>query len=76
MNDNPQTIECTLLVGVDKAQPILVGVKDAARMLGIGERTVWKLTKEGAFPTVRIGSRTLWPTRERIASQTFCKRQQ
>lgn len=41
-------------------QPLLFGAKDAAKLLGIGERTLWKLTREGAFPIVRVKNRTLW----------------
>ena len=53
-----------LLIGVEKPRRLLVGVEDAATILGIGQRTVWKLAKEGELPTVRIGNRTLWPVRE------------
>ncbi len=34
---------------------LLVKPRDAAAMLGIGERTLWGLTKCGAVPSRRIG---------------------
>lgn len=34
---------------------LLVDAREAARMLSIGERTLWTLTNQGAIQTVRIG---------------------
>lgn len=45
-------------------EPLLFGAKDAAKLLGIGERTLWELTREGAFPIVRLKNRTLWAADE------------
>ncbi len=35
--------------------------RDAARMLGISERTLWSYTKSGDIPHVRLGRRILYP---------------
>ena len=37
--------------------PILLSTRQAARLLGICERTLFSLTKKGEIPTVRIGRR-------------------
>ena len=39
--------------------PLLVSVKDASRMLGIGRSSMWKLISRGEIETRRIGRRTL-----------------
>lgn len=38
----------------DLPTPLAVDSKEAARLLGIGERTLWTLTNAGAIPCVRI----------------------
>lgn len=40
--------------------PLLFGAKDAAKLLGISERTLYRLTNAGNFDVVRIENRTLW----------------
>ena len=41
--------------------PSLVNVRGAACMLSISDRAVWRLLKDGRFPTpVRIGRATRW----------------
>lgn len=40
--------------------PLLVGAKEAARSLGISERTLWSLTKRAKVPHVRLGRRVLY----------------
>jgi excisionase family DNA binding protein len=37
-----------------------VPVRDAAKRLGISERTLWALTDAGEIPVVRIGRRVLY----------------
>jgi excisionase family DNA binding protein len=37
--------------------PRLLGVKEVARTLGVGERTVWDLIRHGELPSIRIGTR-------------------
>ena len=39
--------------------PISVSVDDAARMIGVGTTTMWKLVKEGQVETRRFHRRTL-----------------
>lgn len=39
--------------------PLLYSVEDAARMLGIGRSSMWKLISCGEIGTRRIGRRTL-----------------
>ncbi len=41
-----------------ETKPILVGSGEAARMLGISERTLWELKRRGELPYVAIGSGT------------------
>ena len=38
----------------DTMSPRLVSVREAARYLGICERTLWSLTQEGRIPAVKI----------------------
>ncbi len=40
--------------------PIMVGRPDAAAMLGIGQRKLDELTRCGAIPHRRVGSRVLY----------------
>jgi len=40
--------------------PLLIGVKDAARLLGIGERLLWSMSTSGELPSVRVGRRRLY----------------
>lgn len=35
--------------------------RDAAQALGIGERTLWQMTKDGAVPHVRLGKLVVYP---------------
>jgi len=41
-------------------EPLTVNVKEAAKMLGVCERTVRMLTKNGVLPVIRIASRVLY----------------
>jgi excisionase family DNA binding protein len=43
----------------DGEPPLLVSVTDAARMLGIGRSSMWKLIGRGEIGARRIGRRTL-----------------
>lgn len=40
---------------------LLVSVREAARLLGIGRDTAYGLIREGRLPAVRIGRRVLVP---------------
>ena len=41
--------------------PLVVPAKEAARMLAIGESTLWRLSRAGKVPApVKIGSATRW----------------
>jgi excisionase family DNA binding protein len=42
--------------------PLALRRRDAARALGISERTLWSWTKAGIVPHVRLGSCILYPT--------------
>lgn len=37
-------------------QPLALRAKEAAKALGISERYLWQLTKDGHIPCARIGS--------------------
>jgi len=41
--------------------PLALRPREAARALGVSERTLWALTKRGDVPHVRIGRRVLSP---------------
>lgn len=41
-------------------QQILMNVVDAAKAMGISERTIWTLTQRHSLPCVRIGRRVLY----------------
>lgn len=40
--------------------PILVGMTEAARMIGVSARTLWSMANAGELPTVRIRRRVLF----------------
>jgi excisionase family DNA binding protein len=40
-------------------EPMLLTVRQAAKVLSISERTLWTLTKTGAIPAVRFGGRNV-----------------
>ena len=41
--------------------PLAVSVRDAARLLGVCERTVWSVAKRGLLPYCRVGGRVVFP---------------
>lgn len=46
---------------VIQTSPILVNIRDAAKLLGLSTKTVWGLTHpRGPLPVVRIGRRTMY----------------
>ena len=47
----------------DEPSPRLLTTRDAAKFLGISERLLWTLTKEGRIKATRINRRVLY-TRE------------
>ncbi len=40
--------------------PLLMDVPTAARFVGLGERTMWRLVKAQTVPHIRIGRRVLF----------------
>jgi excisionase family DNA binding protein len=38
-------------------EPLLLTLAEAAKLLAIGERTLWRLTDDGEIPVVRVGRR-------------------
>ncbi|APW58644.1 helix-turn-helix transcriptional regulator [Paludisphaera borealis] len=43
------------------AAPLLICAVDVARMMGVSERTLWRLVSAGRVPTpLRIGRNTRW----------------
>jgi excisionase family DNA binding protein len=51
-------------------KPVLLSVRDAARLLGVGESTLWRSASRGEILKVRVGRRVLIPRSEidRIAA--------
>ena len=45
-------------------EPVLLGVEEAARCLGVGRTQVFVLLRQGALKSVRIGRRRLIPRSE------------
>jgi len=44
-----------------QVEPLAVDSRTAAKMLGISERTLFKLTKEGRIYRKKVGWRSLYP---------------
>ena len=40
---------------------LALNAREAAAALGISERTLWALTREGIIPAVRLGGRVVYP---------------
>jgi len=49
-----------LVATLREAPPLALGRKDAAKSIGVSERTLWQLTADGHIPIVKIGSRTVY----------------
>lgn len=47
-------------IRVTTPEPVHVGTRDAARILGVSLRTLQNLTKAGEIPCVRVRSRVLY----------------
>jgi excisionase family DNA binding protein len=58
-------------------EPILIGAREAAKALGVCERTVWTLTQDEGLPFIKVGRRVLfdpqdlkeWVVRRKNAAQ-------
>jgi len=48
----------------DRAEPLLLSVREAARLLGLGRDSTYQLIREGRLRAVRIGRRLLIPRTE------------
>ena len=51
---------------------LLLGVKEAARELGIGRDTAYRLVRDGRLRVVRVNGRSLIPRSE---LEEFCRRE-
>ena len=59
-NDNhPRTQATCLPIGRLNLEPLATPINDAARALGIGRSTVYKLIAEQKLQTIKIGGRRL-----------------
>lgn len=43
----------------ERSEPLTYSIKEAARLLGLGRTTIYRLIGEGRLDTVKIGNRTL-----------------
>ena len=43
-----------------RTDPIMIGQREAARVLGLSERTLSKLIADGDIPSIRLGGRRLF----------------
>ena len=50
-----------IVEGSGTAVHLALRPKEAAKALGIGERLLWRLTKQGHIPHVRIGRAIVYP---------------
>jgi excisionase family DNA binding protein len=50
-------------IGTQDTEPRAVGLKQAARLLGVSEHTVRAHVRQGKIPSVRFGRRVLVPTK-------------
>lgn len=50
--------------GQEQSQPLAVDEREAARLLGISQRTLWGLADAGKVRAVKIGTRKLYPVSE------------
>ena len=41
----------------DKTPPLLVDIREAARLLGVSQRTIWQLSNDSSIVAVKIGKR-------------------
>jgi excisionase family DNA binding protein len=56
-----QSMDGVSIMQVQNDERLLLSAREAARQLGISERTLWGLTEpRGTLPVVRIGSRCLY----------------
>lgn len=46
---------------VEKAEPLAVNTSEAARLLGVSERTVHNLVKRGKIVCKKVGWRSIFP---------------
>jgi excisionase family DNA binding protein len=54
------------------AEPLLIGIREAARELGIGRDTVYQLVREGRLRSVRVSRKVLIP---RVELRAFVERE-
>lgn len=63
--DRSATGDASLEIGSERnlgpLEPLALRARDAARLLGISERSLWSLTKCGDVPHVRIGRTVTYP---------------
>lgn len=45
----------------DESAPLGLRPREAAKALGISERSLWSLTKSGKIPHVRLGRSVIYP---------------
>lgn len=46
----------------NECKPLLYGIKDAAKRLGLGRSTIYNLMDDGTLDSVKIGNRRLIPS--------------
>jgi hypothetical protein len=60
----PEEADVTNEENIRSAGPLALAPRDAARALGVSERTLWTYTRRHGVPHVRLGRRILYPVRE------------
>ncbi len=45
-------------------EPLAYRLKEVARILGLSQRSVWKLAHDGQIPCLRVGKALLFPVKE------------
>lgn len=51
------------MVEVVKTDRLALSVREARKLLGIGQATIYRAMNEGKIPAVKFGKRTLIPTK-------------
>lgn len=67
MNDARSASTGTEDANGGNAPSLLIGLRDAAKLLGIGSRTLWQLSKDEKIPTCMVGTRRMFSRASLIA---------
>jgi len=61
-NPKPVPVKDVPMVKVVETDKLALSVREARKLLGIGQATIYRAMNEGKIPAVKFGKRTLIPT--------------